>query len=136
MIADILIEASLILLIGGMVFFPIVVAPTVFTVFDDKTGGHFLRALFPRYYLYILAISLLGLVGALIEGAWSLLVYMFVFTSTLWVRQTLVPKLNGWRDAEQTGDEAAGRKFKRGHRLSVIINMIQLTALVGVAVAG
>lgn len=136
MFASILIETSLILLIGGMVFFPAVVAPTVFSVFDDKTGGQFLRALFPRYYLYILATSLMGLTGALIQGSWILLVYMFVFTSTLWVRQTLVPKLNSWRDAEQAGDEVAQRKFKRGHRLSVLINMMQLLAFISVAVVG
>jgi len=135
MTVSFLIDLSLVLLIGGMVFFPAVVAPTVFKVFDDQTGGQFLRALFPRYYLYILAGSLVGLLGALITGSWASLVYLFVFSSTLWVRQSLVPKLNSWRDAEHSGNDQAAMKFKRGHRLSVTINMLQLSALLAVFLA-
>lgn len=135
MTVSFLIDFSLILLIGGMVFFPAVVAPTVFKVFDDQSGGQFLRALFPRYYAYIVAGSLLGLTGALIAASWASLIYLFVFSSTLWVRQSLVPKLNSWRDAELTGSDQAGVKFKRGHRLSVVINMAQLFALMAVFLA-
>ena len=52
-----------------------------------------------------------------------------VALSTLWVRQSLVPRINALRDAELGGDDAAGARFARLHRLSVVINMIQLAAL-------
>ena len=50
--------------------------------------------------------------------------------STLWIRQSLVPRINQLRDAELTGDAAAGTRFAALHRMSVIINMVQLLALV------
>ena len=34
-------------------FFPAVVAPTVFKSLPGAEAGHFLRALFPRYYLFL-----------------------------------------------------------------------------------
>ncbi|MEE3110181.1 MAG: DUF4149 domain-containing protein, partial [Pseudomonadota bacterium] len=39
------------LTLGGLLFFPAVVAPTVFKSLPEAEAGHFLRALFPRYYL-------------------------------------------------------------------------------------
>ena len=41
-------------LLGGMVFFPSVVAPRVFRVLEPDDAGRFLRALFPAYYLYLI----------------------------------------------------------------------------------
>jgi hypothetical protein len=42
----------------------------------------------------------------------------------------LVPQINQLRDAELAGDAAAGARFTTLHRVSVIINMVQLLALV------
>ncbi|MEM8981840.1 MAG: DUF4149 domain-containing protein [Pseudomonadota bacterium] len=127
--------ASLIIagLLGSMVFFPAVVAPTVFKALPPDHAGHFLRQLFPRYYAFIIGAS--GLAALLLwrkPVAASVLVGVAV--STLWIRQSLVPKINAWRDQELAGDEAAGVKFARGHRFSVAINLIQMLALIGIAI--
>ena len=61
-------------------------------------------------------------------------VAMVIALSTLWVRQILVPKINAHRDAEFAGDAEAGKRFERGHKLSVQINMAQLLATIVVMV--
>ena len=42
------------LTLGGLLFFPAVVAPTVFKSLPEAEAGHFLRALFPRFYLFLI----------------------------------------------------------------------------------
>ena len=131
-----MLETALALLIGGMIFFPSVVAPTVFTVLDTAHGSAFLRALFPRYYAFITVASLLGLVSTLILPHHDIAAFVFAFVagSTVWVMLWLVPKLNRWRDLQLEGDAVAGQKFKQGHRISVLINLSQLIALIATAV--
>ncbi len=119
------------LLLGAMVFFPAVVAPLVFRTLEPAAAGAFLRALFPRYYAFMIATS--GIAGALLlpSNALAGALLLLVALSTLWVRQWLVPRLNAWRDLELAGDADAARRFARGHRLSVAINVAQLL-LIGV----
>ena len=118
------------LTLGGMLFFPAVVAPTVFGVLPEQEAGAFLRALFPRYYLFLLA----GSTGAALAFGFtaeeSALLTAAVALSTAWVLFMLVPKINALRDRQLAGDEAAGRAFDRAHRLSVAINFVQIGALV------
>lgn len=119
------------ILVGGMVFFPSVVAPTVFKSLDQDAAGQFLRRLFPAYYVFIIVTSLFG--GGLLLSKPILATALFIVAaSTLLVRQALVPKINAWRDRELAGDEAAAALFNAGHRASVIINLAQLAAIVWV----
>jgi hypothetical protein len=46
--------------------------------------------------------------------------------SALGVRALLVPKINAWRDADLAGEAGAKAKFDLGHRISVLINFVQL----------
>ncbi len=120
--------------LGGMVFFASVVAPTVFQTLPPEKAGSFLRALFPKYYLALIGGSgfaafffiSTALVSALVAGA--------IAISTLWVRQILVPRINRLRDSELAGDATAGKDFARLHRISVIINLIQFVLLAGILV--
>jgi hypothetical protein len=121
--------ASLAAVFGAMVFFPAVVAPTVFRVLEPAPAGKFLRALFPGYYLFLIITSGIAAVGLYAQLIVSLGM-VFVCVSTLAVRQHLVPRINAWRDAELAGDEAAGKKFALGHRVSVLINLVQLVIVI------
>ena len=116
--------------LGAMLFFAVGVAPTVFQALPIEQAGLFLRKLFPRYYLALIVGS--GLAGLLWLGTqlWSASVCLVIAASTLWVRQSLVPRINQLRDEELAGNEAAGAQFARLHRLSVIINMVQLATLI------
>ena len=116
--------------LGAMLFFAVGVAPTVFQALPIEKAGLFLRKLFPRYYLALTVGS--GLAGGLwvSSAPMAAAVCWLIALSTLWIRQSLVPRINQLRDAELAGDAAAGARFATLHRVSVIINMVQLLALV------
>ena len=128
--------AVVLMLLGAMLFFPIVVAPVVFTALPEAEAGRFLRALFPRYYLFMISLSLIafgvfqGVAGASIDATAS--VCLLVALTTVWVRQSLVPRINDARDSQLAGDASAGQRFDRDHKVSVAINMVQLVALVAI----
>ncbi len=113
-----------------MLFFAVGVAPTVFQALPIEQAGLFLRKLFPRYYLALIVGS--GVAGCLWISSAPLAAgtCLLIAVSTLWIRQRLVPRINQLRDAELAGDTAAGARFATLHRVSVIINIIQLLALV------
>ena len=116
--------------LGAMLFFAVGVAPTVFQALPIQEAGLFLRKLFPRYYLALIVGS--GVAGGLWISSAPLAaaVCWLIALSTHWIRQSLVPRVNQLRDAELAGDAAAGARFATLHRVSVIINMVQLLALV------
>ena len=129
-------NAMVLLLLGGMLFFPVVVAPIVFTSLPELEAGQFLRSMFPRYYLFMIFFSVLAFglyqyaAGTTVNI--SATVCLLVALSTLWVRQSLVPRINDARDAQLAGDTDAAAKFDRGHKLSVAINMLQLVGLIAI----
>ena len=51
--ANILLSA----LLGSMIFFSVIVAPNVFITLDSKNSRKFIRSIFPKLYLWGLAIS-------------------------------------------------------------------------------
>ena len=129
-------SALVLMLLGAMLFFPSVVAPVVFTSLPEAQAGAFLRSMFPRYYAFMIALSLIAallfLVGSNQSAFLATLVCLFVGVSTLWVRQWLLPRINAARDAQLAGNVEAGRRFDRDHKLSVGINVVQLVLLVGI----
>ena len=129
-------NALVLMLLGAMLFFPSVVAPVVFTSLPEAQAGAFLRSMFPRYYAFMIALSLIAALLFLVfsdESAYqAAIVCLFVGVSTLWVRQWLLPRINMARDAQLAGDTEAGRRFDRDHKLSVGINLLQLVLLVGI----
>ena len=132
-------QSLVLLLLGGMLFFPIVVAPVVFMALPEAQAGIFLRAMFPRYYVFMIVLSLVAsAMYQLSEGAVvsvAALVCLGVGLSTLWVRQGLLPRINAARDAQLAGDVKASEAFDRGHKLSVVINIVQLVLLVALIIA-
>ena len=119
----------LLLLLGGMVFFPAVVAPAIFSSLDIKTSGMVLRRLFPNYYLFIIFLSLIaGFLGKLTSATTAACIIIFI--TTAFVRQILLPKINKWRDEELAGNLDSGKKFSLSHRLTVILNLLQMALIV------
>lgn len=117
------------ILFGAMVFFPSVVAPNVFKALSEDDGGAFLRRLFPSYYVFIIVFSALTAALSYTQPIVAI-GFACVAISTLMVRQLLVPKLNAWRDEGKAGDAAALKRFDSGHRLSVIINLLQMVFVI------
>ena len=129
-------NALVLMLLGAMLFFPSVVAPVVFSSLPEAQAGVFLRSMFPRYYGFMIALSLIAALLFLVandESAYqAAIVCLFVGVSTLWVRQWLLPRINAARDEQLAGNVDAGRRFDRDHKLSVGINMLQLGLLAGI----
>jgi len=106
-----------------------VVAPVVFRALDAHGAGRFLHTLFPRYFSWGLTLSLLGLVPALYADAAAAFLLGAVAPLFLLARQWLMPRINASRDAGLAGDVAAMTRFRSLHRLSVVVNAVQMPAL-------
>ena len=104
-----------------MIFFPLVVATSVFKVLDEKQSSKFLRIFFPKYYLYGFVLSLAGVILSIyFENILSILVYSFIMVGFIFSRQILTPMVN---KAKDLNDE---KKFNKLHKLSVFINFLQI----------
>jgi len=113
-------------LFGAMGFFAAGVAPIVFRVLDAEAGGRFLRALFPIYYLWLLATSAAAATALVPLSPVDAGMMAVVAGLTFWLRQSLMPRINALSDRAKAGEAAAKRAFDRAHRLSVILNLLQM----------
>ena len=108
-----------------MIFFPLVVATSVFKVLDDKQSSKFLRIFFPKYYLYGFALSFLGVIFSIYyENKLSILIYSVIMVGFLFSRQILMPMVNKAKDLKNE------KKFNKLHKLSVFINFLQIIGCV------
>lgn len=119
------------LLLGGMAFFAVAIAPLVFTRLPPEWAGRFIRQVFPVYYLWVLGLSAAASVALLPLRGWDALAMAAIAGLGAWLRQGLMPRINRLSDAAQAGDAAAKSRFDAAHRLSVLLNAAQmLVALV------
>lgn len=118
-------------LAGSMLFFAFAVAPTVFRSLPAEHAGSFLRALFPRYYLWGLVVALACTLSAWLTDAGIVAIGVSVTVLVLFVyaRQFLMPAINRARDRDLEGDAQASASFRALHLQSVLINALQLILL-------
>ena len=114
---------------GSMVFFSAVVAPLVFTRLPAEAAGAFIRQLFPVYYLVLAGLT--GAAALLVLGTdgGNAALFAIVAGGFVYARQVLMPRINALRDAELAGDAEAAPRFARAHRGSVVLNAVQMIAL-------
>jgi hypothetical protein len=133
---------SLAAMAGGIVFFTFVVAPVIFRVLGAETGGRFVRALFPRYYLWNAILGSIALpafvAGPLcfpefrgpsvgIQSAMLLAIILIM----LYGGNSLVPAINRARDLGPPAQD----HFDRLHRRSVTLNGIAMIVAIGLLIA-
>jgi peptidoglycan biosynthesis protein MviN/MurJ (putative lipid II flippase) len=110
-------------ILSFMIFFPLVVATSVFKVLDENQSSKFLRIFFPKYYLFGFVLSLSGIILSTFEkNNISLLVFSFIMLGFLFSRQILMPMIN------KAKDENNDNKFNKLHKFSVFINFVQMIA--------
>lgn len=118
-------------LLGSMLFFPVVIAPMVFSTLPADQAGSFLRSMFPRYYLWGIGLSLIAVLVAIRAQAADFFLLSLVLVGFVISREVLMPGINDARDQSlATGDQASRRRFQRLHNLSVVINIGQIGLLV------
>ena len=112
-------------ILSFMIFFPVVVATSVFKVLDENQSSKFLRIFFPKYYLFGLVLSLTGLIIAIFDkNNMSLTIFLLIIIGFLFSRQFLMPIINKAKDNNNE------KKFNILHRVSVLINFIQISLCV------
>lgn len=111
--------------IGVIVFFSAIIAPTVFKTLDEKSAGVFLRAFFPKYYLFAIVVGLASLALIMIFNIeMSNILYIAIVSMTILsiISRFMIPMINNARDMGEKGKQ----KFNRLHALSVSLNVITL----------
>ncbi len=108
-------------ILSFMIFFPLVVATSLFKVLDEKKSSNFLRIFFPKYYLFGFVLSLIGLILSLYhENKSSILIFLLIMIGFIFSRQVLMPIINKAKDMNNEN------KFNKLHKLSVFINFLQI----------
>ena len=104
--------------LGIVLFFAIVLAPTVFKVLDNKSVSLYLRAFFPKFYLSLFFLSVLA--AAFSPNTITLFLLLVVSILFFLSRWPLTGAINNATDQKNQ------KKFKTLHFLSVIIIFIQM----------
>ena len=108
------------LICGVIIFQTAVIAPSIFKVLSLDNAGPFLRLIFPKLFMFVAMLSLIGLVLSLISSnALGLIVFFGSFLFML-ICYYIVPVTNRARDE---GNDIA---FKRLHTVSVVLTMLVL----------
>jgi hypothetical protein len=120
-------------LLGGMALFSFVVAPQVFIRLPADQAGHLIQALFPWYYGFGGALAALAMLLALLGAPIvPMLLLVVILVGFLVAGLVLMPAINDARDRGLMGDDAAQRRFDRLHRASVVLNALQMLAVLAV----
>ena len=110
-----------------MIFFPVVVAPSVFKNFNEKQSSVFLRSFFPKYNLFGIIITLIGICVSALEKDFLIIFSLsLIFLGFFFSRQYLTALINKAKDEITKSDDLSKVKFERLHRFSVIINILQI----------
>ena len=125
-----MIEQSIIylisILLGIMLFFSFVVAPSTFKFLNERYASKFIRGIFPLYYKFNLGISLIVLILMTYLSDFSLKFYLMLFICILFFISNffLMPVINKFKD------ERKEKYFKVSHFTSVAINFAQMIFLI------
>ena len=108
------------LLLGGLIFFSGLVAPSVFTSLDEKNARVFLRGIFPKLYLFAGIFSLLISLILFFINNFLYFIYFIITIGYFYSRQFLMIKIN------EASDQNNQKEFKKLHRFSVLIFIVQI----------
>ena len=113
---------------GAMLFFSVVVTPVLFRSLGREPAGEALRRLFPAYYLVLGTASAAAAILHAVETSPASLnanLLAAVAAGFFLARFWLLPRIEAVRPAPGT----RSKEFTRLHRLSVVINGVQLLVM-------
>lgn len=118
------------LLFGSMLFFVALVAPSVPKLLDAENAGRYLNDLFPRFYLWSIALSSIGIIVALYQRSAAVILMGIVLCGYIYARQFLNPKITLAREVWLSSDSPQDKsEFDKFHQHSVLVNTIQIMLL-------
>jgi hypothetical protein len=114
------------ILLGIMIFFSFVVAPSTFRFLNEEYARKFIRGIFPLYYLLNLSISLIVVLLIAYLNDFNLKFYLMLSICILFFISNffLMPLINEFKDKRKE------KNFKVSHFISVLINMVQMLFLI------
>ena len=119
------------ILLGSMLFFVIIVSPTVFTSLSSDQASKFLRIIFPRLFLFGLILSLFTALGFYISNLYIEMILALVSSILFFLnRNLLTPMINYHRDKDIEGDIKSKKYFNLLHLLSVLFFVMSSIILV------
>jgi hypothetical protein len=130
--------------VGSILFFSFGVAPIIFTVLGEQAAAKFVRALFPRYYLWGAisgAIALPAFVAGPLcfpefrgpmVGVQASTILAGILT-LLYAGNSLTPAINQARDAGASGRERFAQLHRRAVRLNAFVLVLGLGLLIAFA---
>ena len=119
------------ILLGSMLFFVIIVSPTVFSSLSSDQASKFLRIIFPRLFLFGLILSLVTALGYYISTLYIETILALVSSILFFLnRNLLTPMINYHRDKDIEGDIKSQKYFKLLHLLSVLFFVMNSIILV------
>ncbi|MAI83933.1 MAG: hypothetical protein CMM91_03220 [Rickettsiales bacterium] len=116
-------------LFGSMLFFSVIIAPSVFKVLDEKNARAFLRLVFPKLYLWGIFFSLFIIFFILQSSLINQIIAIIILVGFVFSRQVLTIKINDISDKMKT-DKSLIKKFNYLHNTSVAIFLVQLVLLI------
>jgi len=118
-----------VLSLGIMLFFSLIIAPTVHKFLSTTHSGLYIRKLFPIYYIVNAVFALGSLIAIASLGVFNIIFYANVIILALFgiCYFYLMPSINKLKSKNN-------RKFKILHGSSVTINLIQIILLITITV--
>ena len=108
------------LVVGVILFQTAIIAPTVFRGLEPDQAGPFLRKVFPKFFVVLAAMGVVGAISSLVGGA-TFQLWIFLITLVLGtLAYLLIPMTNKSRD------EGNEKLFKKLHNASVIMTVLIL----------
>ena len=103
------------IIVGIIIFQTSIIAPTVFKTINSKETSSFLRIIFPKFFILILALGLMSLIAELFYEKNTLTISISALTVLMALFcYSIIPSTNS------ATDEGDKKKFKQLHSLSVI----------------
>tara|TARA_B100001057_G_C22231964_1_gene712395 strand:+ start:208 stop:585 length:378 start_codon:yes stop_codon:yes gene_type:complete len=119
------------MVIGFMVLFVVVVAPSVFQSLEPSEAGTLLRRLFPRMFLYGMILTLAAGGIAVASAKFDLAIVSLVSAAGFGINAYVIaPSINRARDKLDNEQNASTREFAWLHTASVSIFAVQFIASV------
>jgi len=116
------------LLFGGMSLYSFGFAPMVFSALPADVAGGLLRRAFPHYYTFVFVTALVAALCLYAINPLSAALMAACALIAVLARQALMPAINAARDS------GAKARFGQLHGLSVVLNFVQLAAIIAVLV--
>ena len=91
------------IILGVMIFFSFVIAPTTFKLLDEENSRKFIRGIFPFYYLLNLTLTFVASILFFLDQNLSIDFLLMVSVSVLFVIShfILMPMINKFRDKNE-----------------------------------